>query len=505
MKLELNRTHLTGYETVLDTTVFQEETLETIVPDANPDILRLVDTQGKVLLKSREVMDGRVTLTGTARLTVLYQPEGRTGPCRLEVSIPFSVSAEARNLNSGCLVVAVPRIAGADTRTMNPRKILTRVEVAIAIRVYASEKRVLSSGATAEDGSVEQLKHSHRPCLVTAVQEKQISFEDDLTIPAGRPAAEELISSRVELECREAKLIGNKLIFKGEAAVRLLYRPVGGGLDAADFTLPFSQIAEVIGVGENGVCHVNMGLTAADFSLGADGRTISAMLSMLGQAVVQEERETELLADLYSTGCRVQVEQAVYDYRVLRMAGTGRQSVRQLIETGLSVQSVVDAYCLVGQMTKKREGTRLNLCAELIITAVCMTEDREYCAMSRRVEVSCPVEIPEEYDCRFDCRYVEMLATPTADGVELRFQMEFPYLCTQMTQGTIVKEVHVSEESEDGAEIRPSIVLRVLQSGECLWDVAKRYGTTMGDIIRANELEHERPAEGTLLLIPRKR
>lgn len=53
MELELNRTHLTGYETVLDTTVFQEETLETIVPDACPDILRLVDTQGKILLKSK--------------------------------------------------------------------------------------------------------------------------------------------------------------------------------------------------------------------------------------------------------------------------------------------------------------------------------------------------------------------------------------------------------------------------------------------------------------------
>ena len=71
MELELNRTHLTGYETVLDTTVFQEETLETIVPDACPDILRLVDTQGKILLKSKAASDGRVTLTGTARMTVL--------------------------------------------------------------------------------------------------------------------------------------------------------------------------------------------------------------------------------------------------------------------------------------------------------------------------------------------------------------------------------------------------------------------------------------------------
>ena len=63
MELELNRTHLAGYNTVLDTTVFQEETLETIVPDACPDILRLVDTEVKIILKSKEAMDKIHSLT----------------------------------------------------------------------------------------------------------------------------------------------------------------------------------------------------------------------------------------------------------------------------------------------------------------------------------------------------------------------------------------------------------------------------------------------------------
>jgi len=505
MKLELNRTHLTGYETVLDTTVFREETLETIVPDANPDILRLVDTQGKVFLKSKEAMDGRVTLTGTARLTVLYQPEGGTGPCRLEVGIPFSVSAEDRRLTSGCMITAVARVAGADTRTINPRKVLTRVEVAVNVKAFRTETTVLCTGVHAEGGAAEEWKEVHRPCCVSAVQEKQVTFEDDLSIPAGRPAAEELICNRVELACHEAKLIGNKLIFKGDAIVRLLYRPVGGGMDAADFTLPFSQIAEVIGVGEDGRCTVDVGLTGAEFSLGSDGRTVSASLSMLAQIVVREEREIELLADTYSTCCPVKAERVPYAYRRQREAGIGRQMVRQMIETGIAVQSVVDAYCLVGQTAQKREGGQMHLIADVILTAVCMTEEGDFCAMSRRMEVECPVEVPEECRCRFDCRCGELVAMPTADGVEVRFPMEFPYFCEQDEQGIVVREVTVEEDDGDEGQDKPSIVLRLLQSGESLWDVAKRYGTTTEDIIRANELESGHPGEGTLLLIPRKR
>lgn len=505
MELELNRTHLTGYETVLDTTVFQEETLETIVPDACPDILRLVDTQGKIFLKGKATSDGRVTLTGTARLAVLYLPDGQAGPCRVEVNIPFSVSAEDRRIKSGCLVVAVPRVSGADTRTVNPRKIVTRVEIAAYVKVFAAGGTTLCTGITAVDGTVERLMEAHQPTCVSALQEKQISFEDDLNIPAGRPAAEELINSRVELSCHESKIIGNKLIFKGEAAVQLLYRPAGGGLDAADFTLPFSQITEVVGVGEEGVCSVEMSLAGAEFALGGDGRTVSVSLSMLAQAVVREERSVELLTDTYSTCCPVRTERVPYDYQVRRAEDTARQTVREIIETGIQVKSVVDAYCTVGRTRQSREGGELRLTAELGVTAVCTTEDAGYCAVSRRLEVSCGVDVPEECVCLFSCQCGSLIATPLADGVEVRFPVDFPYLCLQNAGAVVVRDVSVENMADGEEERRPSIVLRILDEGERLWDVAKRYGTTTGDIVRANELENEQPCGGTLLLIPRKR
>lgn len=504
MKLELNRTHLTGYETVLDTTVFHEETLETIVPDANPDILRLIDTQGKVLLKSREASDGRVTLTGTARLTVLYRPEGGTGPCRLEFGIPFSLSAEDRRLTAGCTVMASARVAGADTRTINPRKILTRVEIAVRVRAFCANTTVLCTGVHTEDGTAEERREVHRPWCLCAVQEKQVSFEDDLSIPAGRPAAEELICDRVEPVCREAKLIGNKLIFKGDAAVRLLYRPVGGGMAAADFTLPVSQVAEVVGVGENGCAQVDISLNSAEFFLREDGRTVSASLSMLAQITVWEERELELLADTYSVCCPVKAERVPYTYRVRREAGVGRQTVHQLIETGLSVQSVTDVYCLIGQTGQKREGEQVSLTANVILTAVCMSDDGDCYAVSRSLETSCPVDIPEECRCGFVCRCGEPVAMPVADGVEVRFPVEFPYTCEQEVQGTVVRDVTMEEE-ERGEGDKPSVVLRMFRLGESLWEMAKRYGTTVEDIMRANEMETQQPVDGTLLLIPRKR
>lgn len=504
MELELNRTHLAGYDTVLDTTIFQEETLETIVPDASPDILRLIDTQGKILLKGKAAADGRAALTGTARLAVLYLPDGGTGPCRLEVQIPVSVAVEDQNIKTGCQIIAIPRVTGADTRTMNPRKVVTRVEIAVDVKVFQASAAALCTGISAVDGTVEQLTQVHRPMCIAAVQEKQVSFEDDLNIPAGRPAAEELVNSRVELSCQESKIIGNKLIFKGEAAVQLLYRPVGGGLDTADFTLPFSQITEVAGVGEDGGCSVDVILSGAEFVLGGDGRTVSASLSMLAQAVVREERSVELLDDTYSTCCTVRAERVPYQYRVCHSEGVGRQTVREIIETGMQIKTVVDSRCAVGRLTQTREGEELRMTAQVGVTAVCVTEDGEYCAVSRGLEVGCAVEMPEDCACSFSCQCGNLIATPTADGVEVRFPLDFPYRALKDAHAMVVRDVSVENDANDDGE-HPSIVLRVTEEGERLWDVAKRYGTTIGDIVKANDLASEQPAGGTLLLIPRKR
>ena len=52
---------------------------------------------------------------------------------------------------------------------------------------------------------------------------------------------------------------------------------------------------------------------------------------------------------------------------------------------------------------------------------------------------------------------------------------------------------------------RPSVVLRMPSPGEELWDIAKAHGTTMEQILQANELEEEALPAGRMLLIPSAR
>lgn len=112
MELELERIPLDGFLPVLDAPVAQEETMESIVPDACPDLLSICDTEGVVCLHRKEAMEGRVELSGAIHAMLMCQPDGENGLRRLEVELPFTCTADAPGITPDCRVVAMPRLRG---------------------------------------------------------------------------------------------------------------------------------------------------------------------------------------------------------------------------------------------------------------------------------------------------------------------------------------------------------------------------------------------------------
>mgnify|MGYP001117571203 CR=1 FL=1 len=417
MELELERTEWNGYETILDTTVCREETLEAIVPDACPDILRICDVEGTAYLAGKEAQEGRVELSGTVRAVLLYLPDGGQGVRRMEVTLPFTCTADAAAITPACLVTAVPRVQSADARLLNPRKVLVRASLAADIQVFRPAARQVCSGiAEGESAGVEQRSEQYDTCDVVCVQEKSFTFADDLTLSGGKPEAEELLKTRAYLRCGETKVIGNKLIFKGETFLQLLCRASDNTLFSAEFQLPFSQIMEVSGAGEESVCQVQVVLTDLDCTLDqGDGRTISVSMGLLAQAVVRDTRTLELLTDVYSTAYPLTAERKSCTLRRLVEHGEREAAVREILETGQLAQEVSDAYVTLGAVTQSREGTRLTLAAEAYVTVLYRTEDGACSSVTRQLRLP---SVPTVSPCWYSWWPVSMRASLASRSVQ---------------------------------------------------------------------------------------
>ena len=139
-----------------------------------------------------------------------------------------------------------------------------------------------------------------------------------------------------------------------------------------------------------------------------------------------------------------------------------------------------------------------------MVTVLYMTEEGGLESLTRAITVTASISLPETGRCRVRCSLGgDAGAVATAGGIELRCPVRFSYLTTVPKTCSAVTAIHVEERAE--TEERPSVILRLAQPGECLWDIAKAYATTTQDILAANELTEPDRLDGTLLLIPRSR
>lgn len=509
MEFELSRIQMSGFDQVLDGTLRTEETMESIVPDACPDILRVVETDGAVFLTRKEAAAGRVEIAGSFQLSVLYVPDGESGLRHMELTIPFTCGAEGREIGPGCAVVAAARLCKADARAINPRKILARAEAAVDVTVFAPVSKEVCTQVEEEErqNEVEQLIETKEVYLTVCVEEKPFAISDDITLSAGKPAAAEILKSWAGVTQGESKIIGNKLIFKGSANIGLLYRGEDDGVYTAAGELPFSQILEVSGVAEEAENQLTIALTGAECNMSAsgEGRVVEVELNALMQVAVSEKRSVGVLTDAYSIHQPVEAQWENCPVDVQQDKGSRSQNVREVWDLAEPAREVIDCRATVSQVTQSREGAKVILTAQAELQMLYFNEQGELFSARRTMEVPCPLELPEECACFCRCEPVgDCYATLVAGGVELRFGVDFTYQGIAHRQITAVSALNPGQEGESGEE-QPSLVLRMLEGGERLWDVAKAYKTTIADIIKANELENGSDGAGRLLLIPRRR
>lgn len=510
MDLNLRQEKIKYIKTVYRNTLTKEETAEVVVPDALPDIMRILDTDAIVFLRSKEADAGRVTITGIVNVSVIYIPDGVSGVRKMETNIPFSVSAESADITQESQIVAKAELVSADAKALNPRKIMARANVAVNVMGgNQSELQMNVEVLDAEKCGVEVQSRKCELSLAEEICEKTFILSDEYKLPSAKPAIAEILKTVVKLRAEDAKNVGSKIVFKGNADVLIYYRSETNELESAEFSTAFSQIIEsnLEAGGSNDISlmltgvYVNTDLNSAD-----EERNILLEIHAVAQCVTYCSRSAEYMYDAYSTQYTLETEYA--EKEILSFNGTENitELVRGSIETPAIVRNVIGANINTGTVTVERTETESILRCDINAAVTFMAEDGRLLTCTKRFAAETALQnagnvLSAEAGCGS-----EVYTAMSSDGIDIRLPMVFRVRSYTNEKILNITKIMYDEEKPLDFAGRPSLILKRVESGDTLWKLAKRYNSKPELIREANDIEDDYNLEiGRLLIIPKKR
>lgn len=502
---------------VFDSSADHPMDCDIVVPDYCPDIARILRTEADASVDSTSLEAGRLTVAGTFSIRVVYIPENSRNVRCVPYETAYSHSFDLKDPCERAYAQAAARVVFVNCRPVGPRRLQIRASLAVSVKAWCEQEEEFLTGCDNE-----QVEARVSPVKVSGyvgAAERQFDVSEELEIPAGKPAASAIIRSKPVAVLQDCKLIHNKIIAKGEVLLRTLYAcdaedDGAGRLEMAEHSIPISQILDMEGVEEDCGCDADFVPGAVQTEVREDGsgenRILEVHLIVTASARAYRTREIAAVTDAYSPQYEMQLENKPYTATHvvdrLRLNDMMRQSV-DLPENQLN--SITDSDGTAQVKESRFDSDGLHLTGDLALTLMGTDDTGGPVSVERTV----PFELREEFHgdgSNLSCEpRVKVLSVGAglsgANRVDVRAECEVSALILGTQTGNAVSDMALDDSKP--AEVPPArtLTLYFADEGENLWNIAKRYRTSVESVKRENDLEDEALPARSMLLIPRKR
>lgn len=511
MELKLAHETICINEVVFDGALEQPIELDYLLPDYCKSIFKILKCRITPKITAARVQNGRLLVEGLAHIKILYISEDEHKICSIYQKQGFSKTVEIKDGAQGGCVTAFAKCDYVNCRAVNQHRL--DVRGAVCIKVSVSVVKTLEVLSKASGMGVQVCPQNITALDKKLTAHKDFSVKEELELAYGKPGIAEILEHSCSAALTEYKLIANKIIIKADISLHLLY--LADDAEQApqimDYTIPISQIIDMPGVNEDYRCTASIDVVDTEMSLNqsGDGECKSFEVTFDIHAVCEGNKNanTQLICDLYST-CHP-VQNTISKIKVEQLAdiithGCICKSVLPLPQNELNC--VYDITCDFSQESCRVIDDEITITGNLTACVLALDCDSMPIVLER--SSPCEIKIPVSTACGG----VSFSPTVTvasisyhiisAQEIEVCAEVKvcgplFETCCYELLSSVSMDET-VKKERNTNAVLR----LYFAQSGEKVWDIAKRFNTSMDAVMSENSLEAEKLSQKGMLLIP---
>lgn len=483
------------------------------VPDAKPDALSIMKEQGNIQIEEVRMVEGRASVRGELIFQILYAVEGEMPVCEMKGSIPFEEMVPLPCAERDDELTVNAGIEDLRSELINSRKL--GLKAILSLEVSAETVCDAEGAVDVEDAEhIYTKKKTMEISRLVFSKKDTLRVRDEWKVPGTKDAIGRILYSDIRLGEMDTRLLENELQVDGQAKLFVIYLSDGEtpALNYFEADMPVEGRIECSGCDSGMVAQVVSGIHSRDMEIKEDedgeSRILDAELVIEFGIKVFGQDSLSLLTDLYSTKeiCEPVYEDSYFENLIVQNKSKARISGKISV-TGQAPLQIWDVAGDLRIDRKEQKDNGIQVEGVIDVSILYLTGDEKIPLASARGSI--PFEHRIEVDGILPDSNIwlqgilEQIGGSLAGDheIEIKAVAGLEVVAFERIEEPIISGFETKEIDKKARSREPGMIGYVVQAGETLWDIAKRFYTTSENIAQVNHMESEDVKEGDVLLL----
>lgn len=487
------------------------------VPDVKQDIGRMIQNKGEVTMEEVRLNDGHAFLKGSLNVDLLYVGEEEGRVYSLSAKLPMEETLNLDGIVSGDKMCLKWEIEDLSLHLIHSRKL--NIKAVVTFYATVDEMAGVRLPVSLDDSSVSVKKKNMRLLSLAVHKKDTLRKKEEITLASNKPNIADLLWHTVEVRGLDLRPEDGMVKAKGELFVFVLYEgdDEGGTLQWLEYSVPFTGEVECSGCSAEMIPNMEASVIhqTVEVKPDADGeeRLLLADVVLELDMKLYREEEHELILDVYTPyrQCIPRGRKEVLESLLIRNFSKCRLADRVAVkETQGKVLQICHGQGRVKVDKTKivKDGIQVEGIVQMKILYIVGNDDMPFYSMETMLPFTHIVEargIGEDsvYHLHAD---LEQMSTTMVDSneIEVKATVSLNVLVISCGEEMIIDKIEEQPLDKEAVRSMPGITVYMVKPGDTLWDIAKKFYTTVEEICDRNELENQELKVSQPLLLIKK-
>ena len=463
---------------------------DSIIPDVKPDIINEVSASGTVCIYKKEIIEGKVRLDGCVNTYVMYQADDENNSIRsLNVNIDFTQMIDMANVMPDMNLETDVKLKSVECKVINGRKISIKAFIEANVKVTSNENIDIISNVNLKD--IQMLNKSLSVNSLVGRGTAKVYAKDTLVID-NIDNLSEIMRADLHILNKDVKISYNKVLAKSDLNVRLLYLTDDNRINSVQSVIPVMGFVDIENVSEENIVDTKYeikNLIIKPNNVEEHSIYVEVELEVLCE--VYKNQEINLIQDLYSPKTSVTFTQKQINIMQRRESAQSTCQIREkqtvpeigankIYDVGVSVeitkQTIVNDRILYEGELKLSYIYNSGGGVDTKNTVIPFNFNVDFMGVNQTSNIETNIEIGMQ----------DFIITEDGN-IDVKVDINFNITMVKNAEINIIDDI---QEEENRQVNSCSLVIYYVKSGDTLWKIAKKFGSTVDEIARINGIEN---------------